>query len=193
MIYPISKVTAISTLLTLPPPSSHFSSKPNAAVKLSVKPPLNNTLTASSSTPSQSRGVTDKLNGLASEFASLSEPIERVKRLLHYASLLPPLDRSDRVPENRVSGCSTEIWVVARMDSGRKMRFKADSDSEISKGFCWCLVWMLDGAEPEEVLTVERDDLVRMNLGLNIVKSRSRINTWHNVFFAMQKATQDLI
>lgn len=79
------------------------------------------------------------------------------------------------------------------MDSGRKMRFTADSDSEISKGFCWCLVWMLDGAEPEEVLTVEREDLVRMNLGLNNVKSRSRINTWHNVFFAMQKATQDLI
>ncbi|CAL5203776.1 unnamed protein product [Lathyrus oleraceus] len=193
MIYPILKVTAISTLLTLPPPSSHFSSKPNAAVKLSVKPPFNNTLTASSSIPSQSHGVTDKLNGLTSEFASLSEPIDRVKRLLHYASLLPPLDRSDRVPENRVSGCSTEIWVVARMDSGRKMRFTADSDSEISKGFCWCLVWMLDGAEPEEVLTVEREDLVRMNLGLNNVKSRSRINTWHNVFFAMQKATQDLI
>ncbi|XP_058781573.1 sufE-like protein 2, chloroplastic [Vicia villosa] len=195
MVYPIPKATAISPLLTLPPPSSHFSSKPNAAVKLklSVKPPFNNTLTASSSTPSPSHGVTDKLNGLASEFSSLSEPIDRVKRLLHYASLLPPLDRSDRVPENRVSGCSTEIWVVARMDSRRKMRFKADSDSEISKGFCWCLVWMLDGAEPEEVLTVENDDLMRMNLGLNNVKSRSRINTWHNVFFAMQKATQDLI
>jgi hypothetical protein len=52
---------------------------------------------------------------------------------------------------------------------------------------------MFDGAEPEEVLTVERDDLVGMNVGLNNVKARSRINTWHNVFFAMQKATQDLI
>jgi quinolinate synthase len=83
--------------------------------------------------------------------------------------------------------------VVAHIDKGRKMRFKADSDSEISKGFCWCLVWMFDGAEPEEVLTVERDDLVGMNVGLNNVKARSRINTWHNVFFAMQKATQDLI
>jgi sulfur transfer protein SufE len=79
------------------------------------------------------------------------------------------------------------------MDESRKMRFKADSDSEISKGFCWCLVWMFDGAEPEEVLTVERDDLVGMNVGLNNVKARSRINTWHNVCFAMQEATQDLI
>ncbi|XP_045815325.1 sufE-like protein 2, chloroplastic [Trifolium pratense] len=193
MLFSIPTTTA-STLLTLPSPSSHFSSKLNAAVtpkqiqlKLSVNPPL----TASSS--SSSRGVTDKLNNLASEFASLTEPIDRVKRLLHYASLLPPLDKSERVPENRVLGCSTEVWMVAHIDEGRKMRFKADSDSEISKGFCWCLVWMFDGAEPEEVLTVERDDLVGMNVGLNNVKARSRINTWHNVFFAMQKATQDLI
>jgi sulfur transfer protein SufE len=177
--------------LTLPPPSSHFSSKLNTSVtpkqiqlKLSVNPPL---------TASSPYSVTEKLNNLASEFASLTEPIDRVKRLLHYASLLPPLDRSDRVPENRVSGCSTEVWVVAHMDESRKMRFKADSDSEISKGFCWCLVWMFDGAEPEEILTVERDDLVGMNVGLNNVKARSRINTWHNVYFAMQKATQDLI
>ncbi|WJX39649.1 hypothetical protein P8452_27171 [Trifolium repens] len=191
MLFPIPTTTASATLLTLPPPSSHFSSKLNTSVtpkqiqlKLSVNPPL---------TASSPYSVTEKLNNLASEFASLTEPIDRVKRLLHYASLLPPLDRSDRVPENRVSGCSTEVWVVAHMDESRKMRFKADSDSEISKGFCWCLVWMFDGAEPEEILTVERDDLVGMNVGLNNVKARSRINTWHNVFFAMQKATQDLI
>lgn len=194
MLYPFPFPT--STLLTLPPSSSpsHFSSKLNAAVtskqihlKLSVNPPpFNNTLTSS-------HGVTDKLNNLTIEFSSLSEPIDRVKRLLHYASLLPPLDRSDRVPENRVTGCSTDVWVVAHIDKGRRMRFQADSDSEISKGFCWCLVWMFDGAEPEEVLNVEKDVLVGMNVGLNNVKARSRINTWHNVFFAMQKATQDLI
>ncbi|KAK2389470.1 sufE protein 1, chloroplastic/mitochondrial [Trifolium repens] len=191
MLFPIPTTTASATLLTLPPPSSHFSSKLNTSVtpkqiqlKLSVNPPL---------TASSPYSVTEKLNNLASEFASLTEPIDRVKRLLHYASLLPPLDRSDRVPENRVSGCSTEVWVVVHMDESRKMRFKADSDSEISKGFCWCLVWMFDGAEPEEILTVERDDLVGMNVGLNNVKARSRINTWHNVYFAMQKATQDLI
>ena len=200
MVFQIPTATASSTLLIVPPPtSSHFSSsKLNASVipkqppqlKFSVKPSFNNTLTASS--PS---AVTEKLNGLASEFESLSEPIDRVKKLLYYASLLPPLDPSDRVPENRVPGCSTDVWVVAHMDQGRKMRFRADSDSEISKGFCWCLVWVLDGAEPEEILTVENDDLIGgINLGLlNNVKARSRINTWHNVFFAMQKATQNFI
>lgn len=194
MVFPTATASA-TVIMTLSPPtsssSSHFT-KVNAVktnhkqLKLAVKIPSNNRLTASP------RGVTDKLNGLAFEFGSLTEPIDRVKRLLHYASLLPPLENSYKVPENRVVGCTTEVWVVADMDKNRRMRFKADSDSEISKGFCWCLVWMLDGAKPEEVLTVEMEELVGMNVGLN-VKTRSRVNTWQNVLVAMQKATQDLI
>lgn len=78
------------------------------------------------------------------------------------------------------------------MDEVGRMRFKADSDSEISKGFCWCLVWIFDGAEPKEVLTVEEEDLTNMNVGLN-VKAHSRVNTWQNVLLAMQKATHDLV
>nr|KYP75754.1 putative sufE-like protein slr1419 [Cajanus cajan] len=138
--------------------------------------------------------VADKLNNLTSEFRSLSEPIERVKRLLHYASLLPPMGAAERVPENRVAGCATEVWVVAEVDERRRMRFRADSDSEISKGFCWCLVWMLDGALPEDLLLLHTDHFQHINVGLGItLKAQSRTNTWHNVFFHMQNATRDFI
>ncbi|KAL2318801.1 hypothetical protein Fmac_032677 [Flemingia macrophylla] len=66
--------------------------------------------------------VAKKLDSLASEFTSLAEPIERVKRLLHYASLLPTLEATERVPENRVTGCAMEVWVVAEVDERRRMR-----------------------------------------------------------------------
>ncbi|OIV97501.1 hypothetical protein TanjilG_11025 [Lupinus angustifolius] len=78
------------------------------------------------------------------------------------------------------------------MDEEGRMRFKADSDSEIAKGYCWCLVWMLDGSEPKEVLMVEKEDLTNMNVGLNI-KAHSRVNTWQNMLFSMQKATKDIM
>lgn len=136
--------------------------------------------------------VSDKLNLLVSEFRSLSEPIDRVKRLLHFATLLPPLEESARMPENRVRGCTTQVWLTAEMDERGRMRFRADSDSEITRGFCWCLIWMLDGAEAEEVMAVEAEDLAAMNVGLH-VKARSRVHTWHNVLFSMQKTTQTLL
>ncbi|KAF2282245.1 hypothetical protein GH714_043886 [Hevea brasiliensis] len=133
----------------------------------------------------------DRIQRLVSEFESLEEPIERVKRLLDYAARLPPFDESARLPGNRVMGCTTQVWLEARMDENGRMRFRADSDSEITKGFISCLIWLLDGAEPAEVVAVKSEDLAAMNVGL-YGKAQSRVNTWLNVLINMQNRTKAL-
>ncbi|KAK3026037.1 hypothetical protein RJ639_042529 [Escallonia herrerae] len=140
--------------------------------------------------PVRPANVAEKLKFLVREFKSLPEPIDRVKRLLQYAGLLPEFEESGRVEANRVMGCTTQVWLEVRMEVGRVMRFRVDSDSEITKGFCSCLIWMLDGAAPEEVLAVRREDLVEMNVGL---PANSRVNTWHNVLISMQRRTRVLV
>ncbi|KAK3005251.1 hypothetical protein RJ639_017017 [Escallonia herrerae] len=140
--------------------------------------------------PVRPANVAEKLEFLVREFLSLPEPIDRVKRLLQYAGLLPEFEESGRVEANRVMGCTAQVWLEVRMEVGRVMRFRVDSDSEITKGFCSCLIWMLDGAAPEEVLAVRREDLVEMNVGL---PANSRVNTWHNVLISMQRRTRDLL
>lgn len=139
-----------------------------------------------------------KLQLLVSEFDSLTEPIDRVKRLLDYAAVLPGLDESGRVQANKVAGCATQVWLEVVMDERGRMRFRADSDSEISKGFCACLIMVLDGAEPEEVLGFKTEDLTEMNVGVGVshvgIKAvASRVNTWQNVLLAMQKRTRCLV
>ncbi|CAH8346703.1 unnamed protein product [Eruca vesicaria subsp. sativa] len=148
--------------------------------------------TASVEAPFRTTTTADKLHLLVSEFRSLTEPIDRVKRLLNYATALAPFDDSARVPENRVTGCTTQVWLEIKMDELGRMRFKADSDSEISKGFCSCLIWILDGAKPEEVMGVRGEDLSEMNVGVH-GKVQSRVNTWHNVLMSMQKRTKALV
>ncbi|CAL5396056.1 unnamed protein product [Camellia sinensis] len=159
------------------PNSQYFSSIPN-------------TQNTSSLISCSSAG--NKLQCLVSEFKSLSQPIDRVKRLLQYAALLPRFDESARLESNRVKGCTTQVWLEAKMDSKGLMRFRADSDSEITKGFCSCLIWVLDGAVPDEVLAVRGEDLVDMNVGLS-GRAHSRVNTWHNVLTSMQKRTKTLV
>lgn len=134
----------------------------------------------------------DRLYRLVSEFESLTEPIDRVKRLLDYAARLPPFDESARLPGNRVSGCTTQVWLDVKIDGDGRVRFRADSDSEITKGFISCLIWLLDGTEPGEVVAVEAEDLKAMNVGL-YGKAKSRVNTWNNVLVSMQNRTRDLI
>uniref|UniRef100_J3NCS0 Quinolinate synthase, chloroplastic n=2 Tax=Oryza brachyantha TaxID=4533 RepID=J3NCS0_ORYBR len=71
------------------------------------------------------------------------------------------------------------------------MRFAADSDSELSRGYCACLVSALDGARPEEVLDVDPTDLA--SLGGVAAGARSRASTWHNVLVGMQKRARAAI
>ncbi|XP_057948796.1 sufE-like protein 2, chloroplastic [Malania oleifera] len=152
----------------------------------------NSSLSAAPEAPARASSL--KIQSLASEFRSLPEPIDRVKRLLQYAAILPPLEESARVAANRVTGCTAQVWVEAHVDDLGRMRFGADSDSEITKGFCSCLVWALDGAAPEEVLAVTTEDLAEMNVGLGGgARVHSRVNTWHNVLVSMQKRTTALV
>nr|GEY73808.1 quinolinate synthase, chloroplastic [Tanacetum cinerariifolium] len=129
-------------------------------------------------TPSQitsdSSAAQSKLQTLTNEFKSILKPVDRVKRLLNYAQILPQFNHSLKVTANRVPGCTAQVWIDARLGDDGKMRFLADSDSEITKGYCSCLISVLDGALPEEVVD-------------------SRANTWHNVLVSMQKRTKALV
>ncbi|GMH20758.1 hypothetical protein Nepgr_022600 [Nepenthes gracilis] len=134
--------------------------------------------------------VSSRLRRLVSEFQSLPEPIDRVKRLLSYAMALPLIDESTQTPEKRLAGCSAQVWLEVWIDEFGRMRFKANSDSEIIKGFCSCLIYLLDGALPEEVLQVKAEDLTDVNVGLPV---RSRVNSWHYVLISMQDRAKALI
>lgn len=116
-----------------------------------------------------------------------------MKRLLAYAAQLPPLPEEERTPGNRVMGCTAQVWVTAAMDGDGRVRFGADSDSEITKGFCACLVGALDGAVPEEVMGVAMDDLEELNVVGVGGRVSSRVNTWYNVLVSMQKRTKALV
>lgn len=138
-----------------------------------------------------------KLQRIVEEFQSLTDPVDRVKKLLHYAEFLPPFDDSLKTADNRVPGCTAQVWLRVELDRDNRLRFSADSDSEITKGFCSCLIRVLDGATPEQVLAVKTEDLgalsvIRVN-GEKSVYSSSRGNTWYNVLMSMQKMTKALV
>ncbi|KAK3223473.1 hypothetical protein Dsin_010498 [Dipteronia sinensis] len=191
-----------STFKPPPHPQLCFLSSSSLFTKPNLKNPetevINKTrlqfksLTCTSTNPEMGTSTKHRLQLLASEFRSLTEPIDRVKRLLDYAAVLPALEESARVPANKVTGCTTQVWLEVVMDDRGKMRFRADSDSEITKGFCSCLITVLDGSDPEEVLRVKTEDLTEMNVGVH-GKAVSRVNTWQNVLVGMQKRTHFLV
>ncbi|XP_051123257.1 quinolinate synthase, chloroplastic [Andrographis paniculata] len=136
-----------------------------------------------------------RLQLLLEEFQSLVEPADRVGKLIRCAARLPPFPDSLKTAANRVPGCTAQVWLHVELDGdGKRLRFMADSDSEVTKGFCACLIAALDGATPAEVLAVKTEDLKALgSVGVNGQRSgnssSSRANTWHNVLMSMKKRT----
>lgn len=95
-----------------------------------------------------------RIQYIVDEFQSMSDPKERYKLLLKYARTLPALDAAKKVPANRVMGCTSEVWMTARLDDSNRIQFSGDSDSELTRGLCALLVQLMSGLKPEEVLQV---------------------------------------
>ncbi|KAK1433866.1 hypothetical protein QVD17_10784 [Tagetes erecta] len=170
------------------------SSSPTIANPRCVLSHSNISITSSVTSDHHVVSVPSKLQTLATEFRSVPDPIERVKLVLHYAKLLPEFDELLKVSTNRVMGCTAQVWLDVRMDDDGTMRFLADSDSEMTKGLCSCLISVVDGATPEEVLGLKIEDLGDLCVvGLYGVKVDSRVNTWHNVLISMQKRTKAIV
>ncbi|XP_010555512.1 PREDICTED: quinolinate synthase, chloroplastic [Tarenaya hassleriana] len=176
------------------------SSSPDHGLVSSVKPtsrdPITSPFSCSAVASSSSETtclVLHRLQRLVAEFQSLMEPVDRVKWILHHGSLIPPMPESSRTKANRVMGCMARVWLDAELDQDGKMRFWVDSDSDITKGLCSCLIQVVDSASPEEVMGLKTEDLAALNVGLLGTGERSRVNTWHNVLVSMQKRTRRLV
>ncbi|TYI29943.1 hypothetical protein ES332_A05G351000v1 [Gossypium tomentosum] len=134
----------------------------------------------------------NKLFVASSCLTKIQTPVETTYKQGVSHKMLAPFDESARLPENRVKGCTTQVWLDAGIDKKGKVWFRADSDSEISKGFCSCLIWVMDGADPEEVVGVTAEELVELNVGVH-GKVQSRVNTWKNVLISMRDKAAALV
>ena len=77
--------------------------------------------------------------------------------LLHKAKALPHLPEADKTAANRVMGCTSQVWVTAKMDAQTgHVQFAADSDSELTRGLGAVLVEAMSGLTPQEVVQVSQ-------------------------------------
>lgn len=108
------------------------------------------------SRPLQTSLLTDRLASAAQELSSAAPGMDRARALLQLASKLPRLPESERIRENRVMGCTSQVWVSSRVDQASgQMHFVGDSDSEISRALAALLCSGLSGLTPQEISEVD--------------------------------------
>ena len=135
-------------------------------------------------------GLTEKLAEIVDRFRSTPENTEKYEMLLHYGTLLRPMPEKFKIPENKVLGCQSDVYVHAAFKRSQ-ICFEADADSQLTKGLVTILVHGLSYNSPEDILQV-KPDFIKYT-GLDVSLSPSRNNGFLNMFETMQDKTEELV
>ena len=115
---------------------------------------------------------------------------QRARLLMQWGDRLEPLTEAEKVEANRVHGCQSLVWLVAKQVD-QVWQFKASSDARLLRGLLALLLVRVQGL-PSEALA--RLDLRQWftQLGLERQLSPSRSNGLHAVLQRMAELTSGL-
>ncbi len=97
---------------------------------------------------------------LIDNFSFLDDWEDRFRYLIDLGRKLEPMDEALKTEENKVRGCTSQVWIVDEVRPGTStqaptLHFIADSDAHIVKGLIAVLMEIYDGRTPEEILAVD--------------------------------------
>lgn len=113
-------------------------------------------------------GTSTTLADVFESFEFLDDWEDRYSYIIDLGKSLPAFPESERVEENYVHGCQSQVWLIHRYDeeSGR-IYLLIDSDAIIVKGLAAIVLITLNAKSPSEILeldvekTFEKIDLMR--------------------------------
>ncbi len=124
------------------------------------------------------------LDRIVQRFQRRDDPKQKYQQLLWYAQKLPTLPEEAKIPDNKVSGCVSQVYITATLQDG-KVQYQGDSDAQLVKGLVALLIAGLNDLTPEEILQVSPDFIE--TTGLKVSLTPSRANGFYNIFQLMKK------
>ncbi|GBF94976.1 cysteine desulfuration [Raphidocelis subcapitata] len=137
--------------------------------------------------PPSTQQLPASLQKIVGAFQIVPDPMARYKQLLFYAAKLPAMKADDHVPDNKVEGCVSQVWVKPELREDGLVYWTADSDSQLTKGLAALLVLGLSGCTPQEILSVQPSFIELLGLKQSLTPSRN--NGFLNMLLKMQRAT----
>lgn len=123
------------------------------------------------------------------EFDELQDWQDRCDYLIDLGFDLVPLPDDVKTEENRVHGCQSNVWLVAKVTTDRPptVEFHANSDSIIVSGLIAILIALYSRKTPQEIIAIDAKE-VFAKLGLERHLSSQR----RNGLYGMVKRVREL-
>ena len=114
---------------------------------------------------------------LLADFEVLDDWEDRYKHVIELGRELPPLPESDHVPENKVRGCASQVWITSTAEGPAEnpvLTFKGDSDALIVKGLIAIALMIYSGKPASEILVTDAGEVLgRLGLSGHLTQQRS--------------------
>jgi cysteine desulfuration protein SufE len=129
------------------------------------------------------------LERIVQRFKRASSNKLRYEQLITIAQKLPTFPEDQRIADNKVPGCVSQVYVIANLDEHGKVQFQGDSDSQLTKGLVAFLIMGMNGMTPTEV--VQLDPNFIQETGLQASLTPSRANGFYNIFQTFKKKAKN--
>ena len=132
--------------------------------------------------------VTEAQAEVIEEFGFFDNWMDRYQYIIDLGKRLPDLDASERVEENQIKGCQSQVWFVAEKQDDR-LNFRAISDAAIVSGLIAILLRIYSGKKPSDILSSSTEFVQALGLAQHLSPTRS--NGLDSMLAAIQRfATQ---
>jgi cysteine desulfuration protein SufE len=121
---------------------------------------------------------------LADELYLLGDWEQRYRYVIDLGRGLDPLTESEHDDANKVRGCASQVWLIARRDPSGRLNFRGDSDAHIVRGLIAILLSLYGGRTPTEILAFDAK-VAFERLGLT---ARSRVRGSTELFSMVEGA-----
>lgn len=95
---------------------------------------------------------------LIEDFELLDDWEDRYRFVIELGRALPPFPEDLRTEENKVQGCTSQVWLVSHRHagpSGPVLEFQGDSDAHIVRGLVAVLLKIMSGHSAEDILKTD--------------------------------------
>ncbi|SNS17061.1 SufE family protein [Pseudomonas segetis] len=110
---------------------------------------------------------------------------QRARLLMQWGEKLEPLSDSQRVEENRVHGCESQVWLVAEQVD-QQWQFRAAGEARLIRGLLALLLVRVNGLDSQALAQLDLNDWFNQ-LGLARQLSPSRSNGLNAVLKRMRE------
>ena len=131
-----------------------------------------------------------KLFNIVEKLKSTGDLKRKYEYILWLGKKLPSPDNEILIPENKVKGCISEVYVKGTLKQGR-IYWQGFSDALITRGLLSFLIIGLNELSPQDILNLSNDFIEDTGLKKSLTPSRS--NGFLNILIKMKSQANDFL